>query len=414
MADRSAAGKSLWSDAWQKLLRSRMAIASMIVLALVALTAFLTPLLPLQPSDRYYTDLQFAEPTTGPPPQGLGLSLDTIASARTDATQLRDSLDDQRTSMQAEMRAELAAAKPDAIQAVRDTWRDKLREQRKAASNQVEDTYMRPYRDAGFPPDLGPLARWMIRSRIALFGDYQIPSLFGRDKMGRDLLAQICWGARVSLIVGIVATLVSLVIGVTYGAVSGYAGGWIDALMMRFVDVLYSVPFIFVVIFLLTILGQEDIKKQLSEYGISRITIFYVVVGAIYWLTMARVVRGQVLSLKHELFVEAARAQGAGWGRIVALHLVPNVASVVIVYLTLTIPRVMLFEAFLSFLGLGVQSPDVSWGLLAKEGMSVITPLRTYWWLVVYPSAAIGLTLFALNFFGDALRDALDPRLRSE
>ena len=140
--------------------------------------------------------------------------------------------------------------------------------------------------------------------------------------------------------------------------------------------------------------------------------IFYIVIGAIYWLTMARVVRGQVISLKQELFVEAARTVGASQTRIIFVHLVPNVLSVVIVYLTLTIPAVMLFEAFLSFLGLGVSPPDVSWGLLANEGIKVITPIKIYWWLVLFPGLALATTLFALNFLGDGLRDALDPRLR--
>jgi oligopeptide transport system permease protein len=182
--------------------------------------------------------------------------------------------------------------------------------------------------------------------------------------------------------------------------------------MMRVVDILYSIPFIFVVIFITSILNEDSVARRLEQYGIGRITVFYFVVGAIYWLTMARVVRGQVISLKHELFVEAARALGAGRRRIIFRHLLPNVMSVVLVYLTLTIPRVMLFEAFLSFLGLGVEAPDVSWGLLAKEGIEVITPVRIYWWLVLFPSAALGATLLALNFLGDGLRDALDPRLR--
>jgi oligopeptide transport system permease protein len=210
-----------------------------------------------------------------------------------------------------------------------------------------------------------------------------------------------------------VATLVSLAIGVTYGAVAGYAGGWVDDAMMRVVDVLYSVPFIFIVIFIMTILSQDEIKIRLDEWGINRITIFYFVVGAVYWLTMSRVVRGQVISLRNEPFVEAARAIGAGRSRIIAQHILPNLWSVVIVYLTLTIPRVMLFEAFLSFLGLGVQPPDVSWGLLANEGIKVLTPVKIYWWLIVYPSAALGITLYALNFLGDGLRDALDPKLAS-
>jgi len=146
--------------------------------------------------------------------------------------------------------------------------------------------------------------------------------------------------------------------------------------------------------------------------GIDRITIFYLVVGAIYWLTMARVVRGQVISLRNELFVESARSVGASQTRIIVTTSCPNLLSVVIVYLTLTIPRVMLFEAFLSFLGLGVEPPDVSWGLLANEGIKVITPVKIYWWLIVFPSLALGITLYALNFLGDGLRDALDPKLR--
>jgi oligopeptide transport system permease protein len=173
------------------------------------------------------------------------------------------------------------------------------------------------------------------------------------------------------------------------------------------------VPFIFIVIFAITILSEDTIKTWLLGWGINQIAVFYILIGAIYWLTMARVVRGQIISLKHEQFVDAARTIGAGTPRIVFRHLVPNVLGIVIVYLTLTIPSVMLFEAFLSFLGLGVQPPDVSWGLLANDGIKVITPIQTYWWLVVFPGSALALTLFALNFLGDGLRDALDPRLKN-
>ena len=251
----------------------------------------------------------------------------------------------------------------------------------------------------------------MIRIAIASSAAGRIGSIAGRDEFGRDVLSRVFWGARISIIVGIVATLVSLVIGVTYGALSGYIGGWVDDVMMRFVDILYSLPFIFIVIFLITILSEDTLKARLAAWGIDRITIFYFVVGAIYWLTMARVVRGQVISLRNELFVEAARAVGASQTRIIVKHILPNLLSVVIVYLTLTIPRVMLFEAFLSFLGLGVEPPDVSWGLFANEGIKVITPVKIYWWLIVFPSFALGITLYALNFLGDGLRDALDPKL---
>ena len=227
------------------------------------------------------------------------------------------------------------------------------------------------------------------------------------------MLSRLCRGARVSLVVGIVATLVSLVIGVSYGATAGYLGGRVDAIMMRIVDVIYSVPFIFVVIFLITILDEPSIKENLEQIGIDRITIFYFLIGAIYWLTMARVVRGQIISLKNEQFVEAARTIGASRFRIIFRHLVPNVMGIVIVYLTLTIPAVMRFEAFLSFLGIGVAPPDVSWGLLVNEGLQDITPIKIYWWSVTFSGLALAMTLFALSFLGDGLRDALDPRMKN-
>ena len=261
--------------------------------------------------------------------------------------------------------------------------------------------------------DLGPVSWTLCKARVAIFGDYAIPSIFGTDKLGRDLLARVFWGARVSLIVGIVATFVSLIIGVSYGAIAGYFGGIVDSIMMRIVDMLYSIPFIFVVIFLVTFLGEDSVKKRLDSFGIDQIMIFYFVIGAIYWLTMARVVRGQVLSLGTEQFVESARTVGASPMRIVFLHLVPNFLGIVIVYLTLTIPSVMLFEAFLSFLGLGVAPPDVSWGLLLNDGVEALSSVKLFWWVVVFPGMALAATLFALNFLGDGLRDALDPRMKN-
>ncbi len=261
--------------------------------------------------------------------------------------------------------------------------------------------------------ELNALDRWMLGLRTRLFGSWQTGNWMGTDVNGRDILARIVWGSRTSILVALAATACSLLIGVVYGAFSGLAGGRIDNLMMRVVDILYSVPFIFVVIFLITVVNEY--RTELEDlYGIDRELIFFVVIGAIYWLTMARVVRGQVLSLKNSEFIEAARVMGASTSRILFAHLVPNVLSIVIVYLTLTIPAVMLFEAFLSFLGLGIEPPKVSWGLLAVDGTTAINPLRIYWWLVVFPALAMGLTLLSLNVLGDGLRDALDPKLRGK
>ncbi len=417
-------GMSLTQDAWRRLRRNRVAILSLLTLVVICLLALVTPLLPLQAPDFTQTSLQYAEPTTTPLWLHT-LKLDTELIAKTPAAV--EKLQTQLPRLEASLaeadaafdRASAALAidlsqedRKEALAAERAAYDDAWYALRQKQA-EIQDTIQQPYRKLGFP-QLGGLSRWLVQVRFALFGERSLNSVCGRDLLGRDMFSRLFWGARISLIVGLVATIVSLVIGVTYGAVAGYFGGWIDDAMMRFVDVLYSVPFIFVVIFLLTILGQENVADKLAYYGIDRIAIFYVVVGAIYWLTMSRVVRGQVISLKHELFVESARSLGAGQMRIIFLHLLPNLFSVVIVYLTLTIPRVMLFEAFLSFLGLGVEPPDVSWGLLANEGIKVITPVKIYWWLILFPSAALGITLLALNFLGDGLRDALDPRLRDE
>jgi oligopeptide transport system permease protein len=238
-------------------------------------------------------------------------------------------------------------------------------------------------------------AQTLERSKEAPNSSYWM----GTDPNGRDLMVRSFYGGRVSFAVGLLATGVSLLIGVGYGAASGFLGGKTDALLMRFVDILYGLPTMFIVIIAMTLFGRSFL-------------VVFVILGCFSWMTMSRIVRGQVLSLREKEYVEAARGLGVTTPAIIFRHMIPNILGPVIVYATLTVPSVMLQEAFLSFLGLGISEPQTSWGLLISDGSNALNPLRVYWWLVVFPGALLAATLFALNAVGDGLRDAFDVQQR--
>lgn len=232
---------------------------------------------------------------------------------------------------------------------------------------------------------------------------------FGTDALGRSLLGRCLLGGAISLLIGLAAALISVLLGVSVGLVAGYRGGWVDALLMRMVDVLYGLPYILMVI-LFKIALEPLLRKGMGEDS-ANLVVLFLAIGLVSWLTMARVVRGQVLTLRTQPFIEAARACGVTEGGIFLRHLLPNLTGPIIVYATLTIPAAILQESFLSFLGVGIKAPMPTWGALASEGlMPALNTIQSRWWMLVFPCTLLALTLLALNFLGDGLRDVLDPR----
>lgn len=294
--------------------------------------------------------------------------------------------------------APVAVAIPAASSAARSLWQDawqRLRHNKAALASSVLLTLVTLLVFLG--PLLSPYPYDFIDWEY-IWGapTVQAQHWLGTDSLGRDLFVRVLHGGQISLLVGLVSTLVSLLIGVGYGAIAGYYGGRVDAVMMRIVDILYALPFLFFVILLMVFFGRH-------------LVLIFVAIGLVNWLDMARIVRGQTLSLKRKEFIEAAWMAGATDGQVIKRHIIPNLLGVVVIYATLTIPQVILVESFLSFLGLGVQEPSTSWGALVNEGAQEMDRAP---WLLVFPAAFLAVTLFCFNFIGDGLRDALDPKDR--
>jgi len=362
-------GTSLWADARGRLLANKAATASLIFLVLMTIVSIIGPMVSPHPYDRVYTDYVRLQPSL---------------SAYPHAEQIEPGVE--RVAARIRARAETVEMRGDAVRVTLVSPQRAI-DERNLAFFERSDLF----HAARVVERLEDGRRLVIEAPI----EWKY-FLFGTDGNGRDLLTRTLIAGRVSLSIGLLATFVALVIGVSYGAISGFIGGRTDAIMMRIVDVLYSLPFIFFVILLVVFFGRNFV-------------LMFLAVGAIEWLDMARIVRGQTLSLKRQEFVQAAEALGVGSKGILARHIVPNTLGPVVVYMTLLVPKVILLESFLSFLGLGVQEPMTSWGVLINDGARNIQGAT---WMLLWPAVFLTSTLFALNFLGDGLRDALDPKDR--
>ena len=361
-------GRSLWDDAWVRLKANRAAVASAALLALMLLACVVGPWLSPHPFDAVYRSYVKVPASLTPHPRAeqIGPSLESALR------RARVTLEDWR---QEGGRVFVTVTSSGAIDPRTTRYLDR--------ANDFSDTRVEETSEDG--------KRMVFSAEVE-----RLYFLFGTDANGRDLLTRTLIAGRISLTIGLLATLVALFIGVTYGAVSGYLGGRVDTMMMRVVDILYSLPFIFFVILLVVFFGRNFV-------------LMFIAVGAIEWLDMARIVRGQTLSIKRQEYVQAAEALGVGSRGILRRHVVPNTLGPVVIYMTLMVPKVILLESFLSFLGLGVQEPMTSWGVLIAEGARNIQGAT---WMLTFPSLFLMATLFALNFIGDGLRDALDPKDR--
>lgn len=427
MSEPTIEGRSLWADAWRRVLRNRAAVGGAIIVAFMAICALSFELL-----SAHLTRFTFDEQHLAREPKPMGarsipskyfdldvdvkgkfaeLDADGDLGLSTDELSLKHrAIEFATLDHDGDWKLDAAEIDDGPFNLLRNSPQATLESLDLNRDGSVDFTEATESIDVMPEPDSRYFIGQFDTNRDGKLQADEFPGLplpathyFGSDELGRDLLTRVIQGARVSLMVGFIATFVSFWIGVLWGATAGFFGGRVDNVMMRVVDILYGLPFMFLVI-LLMVLFQDMPADQ-------KLYLLFLALGAVQWLTMSRIVRGQVITLKGREFVEAARSIGVSKFRIIIRHLIPNAMGPIIVYSTLTVPAVMLEEAFLSFLGLGVQAPFASWGSLASEGAKAF---REYPWMIAFPGAALAVTLLSLNFVGDGLRDALDPQSRKD
>jgi oligopeptide transport system permease protein len=338
---------SLWADAWKRLRRNRMAFISLWIVAIYAVLTIAAPILPIydyRQQEMLHTNLK---PSFKPAGEVA------LAALEARSKEIKDLIDNE----------------------ARDDLKPELEKSEANIQTLKNDIPVNP-----------------VHKRVYLLGT---------DYLGRDMLARILYGGRISMLVGLVGTITSVLLGIIVGAIAGYAGGWLDNFLMRFVDIMYGLPYMLIVIILMSVFRQE---------GKSSIVLLFVAIALVSWLTIARVVRGQIISLKNSEFIEAARSMGASTARIIFKHLLPNTLGVIVIFTTLSIPSFIMSESFLSFLGLGISAPNASWGTLVSEG---VQSMELYPWRLLGPAIAMTIFLFCMNFLGDGLRDALDPQSKN-
>ena len=346
--DRPLKGSSLWVDAWKRLKKNKMAVISAVIILLYAFLSVFAGLLPIYSYKKQYLDHQYLPPS-------LNKTAGELLLVKKQNELLREAIRQNRHELNTEEKIKLEGLKK------------RIDEETVIINGKTIKIHERRY--------------W-----------------FGTDSLGRDLLARVIYGGQVSIAIGLIGTLVSVFIGITIGSIAGYMGGKVDYFLMRIVDIIYSLPYLLLVVIFMALFGRNILN-------------LFFALAIISWLTVARVVRGQIISLKNSEFVEAARSIGAGTGRIIFRHLVPNTLGIIIVFATLRIPVFIMYEAFLSFLGIGVQAPYASWGSLVRDG---VQGMSLYPWRLFFPAIAMVGFLFSMNFLGDGMRDALDPQSKNK